>query len=95
MNKYLVTYEIEGEILEPAIETAVQIFNKMAMDDCYDIHILDLKLLQKPENRANVFYPTCQFYGTWHNPKDSLRMEIRRKFIDTDVVYDVGYAPDH
>lgn len=43
MNKYLVTYIIEGEICEPVIETAIQIFNKMDMDDCYDIEILDLE----------------------------------------------------
>jgi len=101
MNKYLVTYEIERKICEPVIETATQIFNRMAMDDCYDIHVLDLKLLQKPENRADIYYPACSFHGKWccKNPEtgkiDSLRMEIRKKFLDTDIIYDVGYAPDH
>lgn len=101
MNKYLVTYEIEGEICEPKIETATEIFNKMDMDDCYDISILDLRLLQKPENRFDVYYPACQFFGTWSckNPEtgkiDPLRMEIRKKFLDTDIVYDVGYGTDH
>ena len=98
-NKYLVTYLIEGEICEPKIETASQIFNKMAMDDCYDIHIISLNWL-KPYSDVKEYrlaadpYPTCKFCGTWHDPDDSLKMKIERMFGDMAVL-DVGYAPDH
>ncbi len=106
MNKYLVTYEIEGEVCEPVIETAMQIFNKMGMDDCYDISILSLRLLVPYKNRKDFYenhglYPACEFYGTWccKDPQtgriDPLRMEIRRKFVDKEIVYDVGYGTDH
>lgn len=99
MNKYLVTYEIEGEICEPVIETAPQIFDKMDLDDCYDIHIVDLRWLKRYKNFNEMrmvasIYPSCEFHGTWHNGKDPLRMEIREKFGDMEVL-DVGYGSDH
>ena len=95
MNKYLVIYEIDGELSEPSIETASDIFGKMDMSDCYDITIVKIWLIKK----INLI--ACQFYGTWHNPKEPLRMEIR-PFIPTipkqpeDIKpYDIGYGTDH
>lgn len=103
MNKYLVTYEVEGKLCEPVIETATQIFNKMDMDDCYDIKIIDLKWLKKYDN-INDFrffgYPQCHFSGTWccKNPStgriDPLRMEINVITGHCETL-DVGYGTDH
>lgn len=104
MNRYLVTYEIEGKLCEPQIETALQIFNRMEMDDCYDIVIRDLQWLRPysswDEMRMDLdMYPTCEFRGTWSCKDENgkivpLRMEIRRKFGNCEVL-DVGYAEDH
>lgn len=104
-HKYLVTYEIEGELCEPVIETAREIFRKMKFDDCYDIKIRDLKWL-KPYKTYDEYrfelnpYPTCEYKGTWCNTNpetgriDPLRVEIRQKFGDGEVL-DVGYQPEH
>lgn len=92
MNKYLVIYEIDGEICEPSIETASDIFNKMDMSDCYDITIARLWLID------GVDITDCLFYGTWHNPKEPLRMEIKAMIPATPEQlkpYDVGYGTDH
>ena len=105
MNKYLVTYIIEGKICEPVIETAIQIFNKMDMDDCYDIDILDLEWIKPWENVDEWKHsphprPKCYFEGTWSccNPEtnriDPLRMEIRMMFGE-GLLLDVGYGTDH
>lgn len=105
MNRYLVTYEIEGKLCEPQIETALQIFNRMEMDDCYDIAIRNLQWLRPysswDEMRTELhMFPTCEFYGTWCcRDEDTgkivpLRMEIRKKFGDREIL-DIGYAEDH
>lgn len=104
MNKYLVTYEIEGELYHH-IETAHEIFSRMEFSDCYDIEIISISWL-KPYNSAKEFrlatnpYPSCKFSGLWcnYNPTtgklDPLRMEIRQKFGDMEVL-DVGYVDEH
>ena len=86
-NKYLVIYEMDGEIAEPVIETAVKIFDKMDMDDCYDIQIMRLVLID------GIKFHYCSFFNTWHDPKDPLRMEIKNMV--TNEVYDIGYGTDH
>ena len=105
MNKYLVTYEIEGEMQEPVIETAMEIFKRMEFDDCYDIKIRGLSWL-KPYNTYNEYrmefdpYPTCEYRGVWCNTNpdtgktDPLRVEIRMKF-GTMETLDVGYMEEH
>lgn len=99
MNKYLVTYAIEGEPLSPKIETSAEIFRKMEMDDCYDIRIVNILWLKKYNavsefEKATDVYPVCRFYGTWHDSKDPLRMEIRL-LSGTREVLSVGYATEH
>ena len=87
-DRYLVTYRIEGELVDPQIETARQIFEKIDMNDCYDISINRLYLLNKEKAPTQ-----CYLRGCWHNPKDPLRMEIRN--LVTDEVYSFGYGTDH
>lgn len=99
MNKYLVTYEIDGEVCEPVIETAAQIFDKMGMDDCYDIRIRNLLWLKKYSSPEEIkteiaIYPPCFFKGTWHNTSTPLLMEIVMMF-DERRVLDSALAPDH
>lgn len=86
-HKYLVVYRIEGKLTEPVIETAREIFNKMDMDDCYDIEIVKIHLLEGDTMSE------CWFRGTWHNPKEPLKMKIVD--LKTHEVYDVGYGTDH
>lgn len=98
-NKYLVTYEIEGELCSPVIETATQIFSKMDMDDCYDIHICALRWLQEFKTydemkNADSIYPNCVFHRTWHDPSDPLKMEIRLAFGTLETL-DIGYGTNH
>ena len=88
MNRYLVEYKIEGEYGEPHIVYATKIFDTMDMDDCYDIKIVYLYLLTE-DGREPI---PCNFFGTWHNFHDPLRMEIRTE--DGEVV-SVGYGTDH
>ena len=85
-NKYYVVYKIEGEY-SSVIETGHQIFDRMDIDDCYDIHIERLLLIDKTR-----LIP-CEFLGTWHNGKNPLCMEIRR--ISNRKVLDVGYGSNH
>lgn len=101
-NKYLVTYEVEGEI-SVVIETATEIFSKMEMSDCYDIHILGIVWLREYDNAQDFRiygYPTCVFEGTWccRNPKtgkiDPPRMQISKITGDCEIL-DVGYATEH
>lgn len=93
-NKYLVLYEMDGELCEPVIQTANEIFDKMDMADCYDISVHYMLGLYDKDR-----LPVCEFHGTWccKNPEtgkiDSLRMEIREK--NTGEVVDVGYGTDH
>lgn len=95
-HKYLVTYESEGDVCEPAIKTAIEIFHDMEFDDCFDIKIIDLRLLRPTGNDP---YPECEYHGTWCNydPEtgkiDPLRVEIRMK--NGNEVLDVGYQPEH
>lgn len=100
MNRYLVTYETEDEIYT-VIETATQIFNKMAMSDCYCISIIGLQWLKEYNNVEDFKrhgYPDCQFKGTWccKSPVtgryEPLRMEI---VTESGEILDVGYAPNH
>ena len=92
MNKYLVIYEFDGELLESVIRTATDIFETMDMSDCYDITIKRIWLIK------DIDLIECRFYGTWHNPKDPLRMEIRALIPSTPEQlkpFDVGYGTDH
>lgn len=84
---YLVTYEIEGKIFHN-FESEKEIFSKMDMDDCYDITIKNILLCE--EGKLPV---SCQFFGTWHNIKDPLRMEVRN--LITNELYSIGYGTDH
>lgn len=104
-HKYLVTYEIEGELCEPVIETAREIFRKMEFDDCYDIKIRVLKWL-KPYKTYDEYrlewrpYPSCEYRGRWCNEDpetgkiDPLRVEIRMKFGNMETL-DFGYMHEH
>ncbi len=92
MNKYLVIYEIDGELSEPSIETAFAIFSKMDMSDCYDITIRRIWLIH------GINLTECRFYGTWHNWNEPLRMEIRAMIPATPEQFkpfDIGYGTDH
>lgn len=86
-HKYVVIYEIEGEICDPEVVTASQIFDKMDLSDCYDISVKRLLLADGAKLIG------CRFRGTWHNGKDPLKMQIEN--VITGEVYDVGYGSDH
>ena len=86
-HKYVVIYEIEGEICEPEIVDARQIFDKMDMSDCYDISIKRLLLVDGAKLIG------CRFRGTHHDFKEKLKMKIEN--VITGEVYDVGYGSDH
>ena len=85
--KYAVLYYIEGKWLV-SVENANEIFSRMDMDDCYDISIIDIRLLDEER-----FCEPCKFFGSWHNPDDPLRMEIRS--LKTGKVVEAGYGTDH
>lgn len=91
MNKYLVIYEIDGELTEPLVRTAQSIFEHMDMSDCYPISIARLWKIDE----TNL--TECRFYGTWHNGKEPLRMEIKAMCPAPEQLkpYDVGYGTDH
>lgn len=85
--KFAVLYYIEGKWWA-TVEDEYGVFNRMAMDDCYDIEITDIRMIDEEE-----FCEPCEFYGTWHDLYDPLRMEIQRKR-DGKVIA-ARYAPDH
>lgn len=91
-HEYIVIYKIEGELCEPVIKTAKEIFDTMDFSDCYDIDIIDLKL-----NEGT--HPNCTFHPTWccYDPEtgklDRLRMEIRNS--ESNEILDVGYGIEH
>lgn len=87
MSQFVVKYEIEDEV-HVAVETAYHIFDRMDLDDCYHIRILDIR-----EFNTDHFCEPCEFFGTWHNFDEPLRMEIRRKA--DGVIVAVGYGTDH
>lgn len=87
MKQYLVTYEMEGKIFH-SFESEREIFDRMSMDDCYDITIRNILLCE--EGKLPI---ACEFFGTWHNGNEPLRMEICG--LGNGNVYSVGYAPDH
>jgi len=87
MKKFIVKYEMEDDVLV-AVETATEIFDKMDMDDCYNIYITDIRQFD-----VDNFCEPCEFHGTWYYWNDPLRMEIVRKK-DGEVVA-VGYGTDH
>ena len=92
MNKYIVIYEYDGELWDPRVETAKQIFGRMDMDDCYPIVIKRLWFIR------GINLTECRFFGTWHNPKEPLRMEIKAMIPSTPEQFeplDVGYGTDH
>ena len=84
--KFLVYYEIEGEVKEPVIETAVQIFNTMDMDDCYDIHINRIYLL------TNKTAPIkCKFFGAWTYDRNWMKIQNAK----TEKIYAEMKGSDH
>lgn len=92
MNKYLVIYKIDDELCKPVISTASEIFNKMDMSDCYPITIARIWLIK------GIKLTECRFFGTWHNGKEPLRMEIRAMIPATPEQmepFDIGYGTDH
>lgn len=87
-NKYLVTFEIEGELSNAVILSPRQIFDKMDLDDCYDISVVSIYLIKK--NGAPV---KCVFHGTRHDLSDPLKMSITSS--SGKKIYDYGYGTDH
>ena len=85
-NRYYVVYKIEDEYY-PHIESAMEIFNKMDMSDCYDISVERICLI----NNSKLI--PCRFRNTWHDPREPLRMQIENKRNGT--VYNIGYGSDH
>ena len=93
MNKYLVIYkDNNGKLMEPVIQTAMQIFSTMDMSDCHGITIDRIFLLDGSK------VAECRFRGTWHDPKESLKMVIEPMIPATPEQmqpYDIGYGTDH
>ena len=90
MNKYLVIYEdSDGELMEPVIENARQIFAIMDMSDCHGITIKRMWLID------GCKLAECRFRGTWHDPKEPLKMVIEAMYPTPPLPYDIGYGTDH
>lgn len=90
MNKYLVIYkDNDGALLEPVIQTARQIFDMMDMSDCHGITIERVFLLDGSKVEE------CRFCGTWHDPKEPLKMVIEAMYPAPPLPYDIGYGTDH
>ena len=93
MNKYLVIYkDNDGELMEPVIQTARQIFNTMDMSDCHGETIERMLLLDGSK------VVDCEFRGTWHDPKEPLKMTIEFMYPTTPEQWkplDIGYGTDH
>lgn len=85
-NKYFVLYNIEGEIV-PVVETGREIFRRMDMSDCYDIHIERLWIVK------GKYIIECRFRGTHHDRHEHLKMKIEDAI--TGEEYDIGYGSDH
>lgn len=98
-NRYLVTYEIEGKLCEPKIETATEIFNRMAFSDNYSIRIRCLNWLREyssyDELRREIdTFPACVFHEKYHDLNEPLKMKISKMFGDQTIL-DIGYAEEH
>ena len=93
MHKYLVIYEDnDGELTAPIIQTARQIFDTMDMSDCHGTTIKGMWLID------GYKLIECRFRGTWHDPKEPLKMAIEAVCPATPEQmepYDVGYGTDH
>lgn len=93
MHKYLVIYEDnDGELLEPVIQTARQIFDTMDMSDCHGTTIKGMWLID------GYKLIECRFCDTWYDPKEPLKMAITRMYpitIEQPEPYDIGYGTDH
>ena len=87
---YLVFTKIDGESQPPELMNAKQIFDHMDMEDCFPFsYEMELYLV--------IGYGTppipCKFYGTWHDLRNPLWMEIRR--LDDGSVVDGCLGTDH
>lgn len=93
MNLYLVIYEnCDGELMTPVIESARQIFSTMDMSDCHGITIKRMWLID------GYKLIECRFRGTWHDPKEPLKMVIEAvcpATIKQMNPFDIGYGTDH
>lgn len=89
-NKFLVVRHWESDPVDEdtsEIMTAAQIFDYMDMEDCFPEELfMDIWLI-KGWGEAPV---ECSFLGTWHDPSDPLKMEIR-----WDGGCAIGYGTDH
>lgn len=85
--KFLVKYNIEDEYFV-MIEAEREIFNRMDLNDCYDITICDLRIAEPSQ-----YLRECSFHGIWHDGHDPLRMEIRDAY--SGEVLAIGYGTDH
>ena len=85
-HTYIVHINCEG-MLGVRVMTALEIFDMMDMDDCYDINIDIYEFTtfgEAPVRRC--------FRGTWSCLDDPLRMEITD---ESGNVINAGYGTDH
>lgn len=89
-NKYLVIYkDNDGELTAPVIQTAKQIFDTMDMSDCHGETIEAMWIID------GIKLAECRFRGTWHDPKEPLKMAIEAMYPMPPLPYDIGYGTDH
>lgn len=67
------------------VMTAPEIFNMMDMADCYGL-LIDV---WKINGYGEALSDAC-FLGTWHDPSDPLKMELR-----WEGGREIGYGTDH
>lgn len=93
MNKYLVIYKNDnGELFEPVIETATEIFRTMDTADYSGISIKRIYLIH------GFYISHCVFHGVWHDSKEPLKMMIKIMCPATKEQIkplDIGYGTDH
>ena len=69
--------------------TAYEIFSRMDMDDCTNEEIVEMYLVRDFSDKHRLL--PAEFNGTWHDPKDPLKMTIE---VD-GIITDLGYGTDH
>lgn len=89
-NQYLVIFSDNyGELMQPQISTANEIFNTMDMSDCHGTTIKRMWLI------VGCKLAECRFRGKWHDPKEPLKMVIEAMYPAPPLPYDIGYGTDH
>ena len=82
MNKYLVIYEVDGDLEEPVIHTASQIFHIMEMNN---INIISIRHLRQHKT-ADEFRLDAHCFMPCYIRNDGTKMEIAEMFGENHIL---------